>query len=407
MRPVSIRRPISRRSATVQLLVVLVAGIIAILAAGDSPQQQVVVLTLIFITFGCAWNLIGGFAGQFAFGHAAFFGIGSYTATLLTTQLGIPPLYGMVVGAAIAAIVAAAIGVITLRLRGLYFGLITVVFPVVFSVFATYLGLQEVPIDFNPDGGLDYFSPGDPRVLGFVALAAALLVLLVTVLLARSRIGLHWSAVKADQDAAEAAGVATARAKVVAMALSAAFSAVAGTLYASAVVVVTPPDVFGLTMSVEPVLFSVFGGVGVLLGPVLGAAVLVPLSQTLAAQFGSSFPSLSGLLYGVVLLVVIVLLPGGVVPAVVAQLRRWRGRGRGGTAAAPDMPAPPPGDLAARVPSETILAIEHIRKSFGGTKVLEDVDFEIRRHEIVGVIGPNGAGKTTLFNLVNGFLTPD
>jgi ABC-type branched-subunit amino acid transport system ATPase component/ABC-type branched-subunit amino acid transport system permease subunit len=400
----SIRRPISRRSATIQLVVVLVAGLVAIFAAGDGPQQQVVVLTLIFVTFGCAWNLIGGFAGQFAFGHAAFFWIGSYTATLLTIDLGIPPLYGMFVGAAIAAVVAAVIGVITLRLRGLYFGLITVVFPVVFSVFATYFGLQEVPVEFHPDGGLDYFSPGDPRVLGFVALAAAFLVLLVTVWLSRSRIGLQWSAVKADQDAAEAAGVATARAKVVAMVLSAAFSAIAGTLYASAVVVVTPPDVFGLTMSVEPVLFSVFGGIGVLLGPVIGAAVLVPLSQTLTAQFGSSFPSLSGLLYGVVLLVVIVLLPSGVVPALVRLVRRRTDRRVTAAPAAPVTLFEPPVE---RAPGATILSIEHIRKSFGGTKVLEDVDFAIHQHEIVGVIGPNGAGKTTLFNLINGFLTPD
>lgn len=416
----AIRRSITRVSGSVQVALLLIGGIIAIFAASAGPGQQIVVLTLIFISYACAWNLIGGFAGQFAFGHSAFFGIGAFTTTLLTIHASIPPLFGMLIGAVLAAVVAAVIGVITLRLRGLYFGLVTVVFPVVFSVFATYLGFQEVPVSFHPDGGLEYFTPGDPRVLGLVALVVAVVVALVTVRLARSRVGLYWSAMRSDQDAAEASGVATAQAKVGALALSAAFSAIAGALYASAVVVVTPADVFALTMSVQPILFSVFGGVGLLAGPIIGAALLVPLSQLLSLHFGSSLPALSGLLYGVVLLAVIVLIPTGVLPALrtlaSAIWRRSPARVKQhatrlirtrDVSAVSDEASSAPTELTRQPAGAEVLEIGHIRKSFGGTQVLRDVTFSVRAGEIVGVIGPNGAGKTTLFNMVSGFLESD
>lgn len=423
---------ISTRSALIQLAVLAIGGVLAIVLAGDSPHQTTVTLTLIYITFAAAWNIVAGFAGQFAFGHAAFFGIGAYGATLLTQWTGLPPLFGLWVGVVLAAVAATVIGLITLKLRGLYFGLVTVVFPTVFAVFMTYLGLQEVSVPFRAEGGPDFFSPGKPSVLSWFSLGAAMLVCIIAVLLLRSRFGLFCNAVRSDQDAAEASGVRTTRVKIYALVLSAGLSAIAGGLYASVALVVTPADVFGLQMSVKPVLFTIFGGIGTLAGPVLGAAILVPLSEVLTATFGSTLPSLSGLVYGAILLLVITLFPGGLVP-VLAKIGTsvWHKVSRSpdcqaATQRAREAPAPssasagavgPERIVAVVAPSASaanaksggvpILEVGQIAKAFGGTKVLKDVTMEINHGEIVGVIGPNGAGKTTLFNIINGFLRSD
>ena len=398
----------SGRAAVLQLAGLAIGGTLAIVLAGQGPYQVTVTLTLIYAGYACAWNVIAGYAGQFTFGHAAFFGLGAYFATLMTIWTGLPPLFGLWVGVLVAGTAAAGIGVITLKLRGLYFGLVTVVFPLVFSVFATYLGYQEVSVPFNLEGGLAYFTPDDPRVLSAAALVAVLLFALVTVLLLRSRFGLYLGALRADQDAAEASGIPTTRVKILVLVLSAGLSAISGALYAGAALVVTPVDAFGVQMSVKPVLFSVFGGIGTLAGPIVGAAILVPLSEVLTATFGASLPGLSGLLYGGALLLVMTLFPAGLVP-VLTRATSLLGRADAPQAAAPPAPvvataappaAPPPG-------AATILEISDIAKAFGGTKVLIGVTMQVRRGEILGVIGPNGAGKTTLFNVVNGFVRPD
>ena len=403
------RPSISIRAAVIQLGLLAILGAAIILFYGDAPEQETVSITLIYIAYASAWNIVAGYGGQFTFGHAAFFGVGSYAATLATIWLGLPPFFGLWIGVAVAAVAATSIGLITLKLRGLYFGLVTAVFPIVFAVFFTYLGFQEVSVPFHPDAGLAYFMPDDPRVLSFAALGAAVLVGVVTVLLVRSKFGLFLGALRADQDAAEASGVATTRMKIYALALSAGLSAIAGALYASAALVVTPVDAFGAQMSVKPVLFSVFGGIGTLAGPIVGAAILVPLSEALTAHFGASLPGLSGLVYGGALLLVITLFPAGLVPVISGFVRRQTRRGtavrtfaeQGNLATEPDqsvvvLPGGPP-----------ILDVRSVFKAFGGTRVLEDVSFQVERGEILGVIGPNGAGKTTLFNIINGFLKSD
>jgi ABC-type branched-subunit amino acid transport system ATPase component len=232
----------------------------------------------------------------------------------------------------------------------------------------------------------------------------------------RSRFGLFLGALRADQDAAEASGIATLQVKIYALMLSAGLSAIAGALYASAALVVTPIDAFGLQMSVKPVLFSVFGGIGTLAGPVVGAAILVPLSEGLTATFGASLPGLSGLVYGLALLLVITLFPAGLVPVLTKAGRKIRIREQGGVPSPAAVPEAPPVIRAADPPLQAagrrcgggaILEINGITKAFGGTRVLLGVTMQVACGEILGVIGPNGAGKTTLFNVVNGFVRPD
>ena len=396
----------------VLLTLPMLALVYPVLTMESAVYQRMGALVLLAAIGASAWNIVAGFAGQFTFGHAAFFGLGSYAATLLTVNYGIPPLYGLWLGVVLSGIAAAVIGGLTLQLRGLYFGLVTSVFPIVFSVVATYIGLQEIPVPFNPEAGIAYFSPRDPWVLSSFALGATLLMGVVAIVLMRSRLGLYISALRADQDAAEAAGVRTTRVKITALVLSAALSAIVGGLYASAALVVTPADVFGVQMSVKPVLLSIFGGIGTLLGPVVGAVILVPLSETLTATFGATLPSLSGLVYGAALLLVITIFPAGLVPVIRDAVLRLRARGSATMAPAASSPSPEPSEeiaaaVAPAASAPVILEIRAIHKAFGGTRVLVNVNIRMRQSEILGVIGPNGAGKTTLFNVINGFLRPD
>ena len=162
-----------------------------------------------------------------------------------------------------------------------------------------------------------------------------------------------------------------------------------------------------------------FGGVGTVWGPIIGAAFLIPVGEILHAEFGARFPGIQGVIFGVAIIVVILLAPEGVFWRVRDWLRVrhwWRARPGG---ASP--PASAPAAAHAKpthanvvsfarlrpVSDEVILEVRHLSKSFGGLKAVHDVSFKVRRGMLLGIIGPNGAGKTTLFNLLNGFLTPD
>ena len=414
------------KSALLQLVIFGLLGSATIFVVGDHPMQITVSITLIYVMFASAWNIVAGYAGQFSFGHATFFGIGAYAATLLTQRSGIPPLYGLAAGAVVSAAAAAVIGAVTLRLRGLFFGLVSAVFPILFASLAFYTGLQEVSVPYVPSGGWEYLDPTNPRVLSLAALCGALFVCIITLVLTRSRFGLLLGALRSDADAAEASGVKTASVKIVALMISAALSSMAGGLYASAALVVTPGDVFGVQMSVKPVLFAVFGGLGTIAGPVLGAAILVPLSEMLNATFGSSIPGFSGLVYGAALLLVITCFPNGIIPVLsglkgmisrrtpgarAIDLRSAGPNQRASTVIATATPEPLNSKAVERGPlvdtSTPSLEIVNASKAFGGARVLESVSFKVYCGEIVGVIGPNGAGKTTLFNVVNGFLGLD
>ena len=218
-----------------------------------------------------------------------------------------------------------------------------------------------------------------------------------------SRFGLALLAIRQNELAAEAAGINSRQWKMRALITSGVIAAAAGGLYACVLLVVTPDSVFGLLVSAQPVVVTLFGGVVSIWGPVIGAAILVPLAELLNAELGNIIPGIQGVVYGAAIIVIILAAPDGLY---------WTIRDRWLRGAMPPLPPPLP---AASVPARRysdvgatpLLQVENLSRSFGGLRAVSQVSFAIQPREILGIIGPNGAGKTTLFNVLNGVLTAD
>ncbi len=392
------------------LAIALLAAAWLALGMFVTNSYYLLMLTLvpIWAVMGLSWNLLSGYTGLVSFGHAAFFGLGAYTVTIAFAGYDLTPWFGIPLGMIVGALAAIVIGYPTFRLRGHYFALSMLAYPMALLYVFEWLGYQEVPLPMKRQAPGFYMQFSDYRV--YVALAVALLVaaLLVSLAIERSRFGMSLVAIKQNEPAAEAAGIDTLSWKMRAIMLSGAIAAAAGGLYAVVLLVVTPDSVFGMLVSAQALVVALFGGVGTLWGPVIGAAILIPLSETLQAHLGNVIPGIQGVVYGSAIILVVLLAPEGIF---------WRVRDRLYRAGAPAVAAEPapaaagiPRSIDARIPSanrEPLLVVSGLAKSFGGLRAVADVSFEVHSGEILGIIGPNGAGKTTLFNLLNGFLPAD
>ncbi|HEY7203435.1 MAG TPA: branched-chain amino acid ABC transporter ATP-binding protein/permease [Methylomirabilota bacterium] len=387
-------------------------GIAAIIAIGlalsfvitERYHHRILTLVFLWAAMGLAWNIISGYAGQISFGHQAFFGIGAYVTVLLAAKLGITPWLGMLAGAAVAVLAALLIGTPTFRLAGIYFGLATLAYPLIFRIVMDYLGYQEVAIPMVRDRPALFMQFTEPRAFDLLALALLAATLVLSRLIEGSRLGYSLRAIKENEQAALAMGVDAFRCKMAAYALSAAPAALAGAIYSHAILfVVTPEAVFGVLVIVQTLVVCLVGGVGTLWGPVIGAAIMIPVSEILDSTVGDRLPGIQGVVYGAALMGIMMFAPEGLF---------WRiGRGRA-TAPAPAAPtgaiAPEAAPPAAATPTGAVaLDVRSVSKAFLGLQALTDVTFDVRDGEILGIIGPNGAGKTTLFNVLNGFLLPE
>jgi branched-chain amino acid transport system permease protein len=390
------------------IALVVVAGVALTFALQERYHHRVLTLVLVWATMGLAWNIISGYAGQTSFGHQAFFGIGAYVTVLLVVTMKLTPWIGIVLGMAAAVVAAVLIGLPTFRLAGIYFALATLAYPLIFRIVMDFLGYQEVSIPMVRDRPVAYMQFRDPRAYDLLALAALTATLLLSHWIEGSRLGYALRALKANEQAAEAAGVDTFRAKMVAYMLSAAPAALIGAIYAHAILfVVTPDAVFGVLVIVQTLVVCLVGGVGSKWGPLIGSAIMVPMSETLDATVGDQLPGIQGVVYGSALVLVMLFAPEGIY---------WRLRGL--RPARPAAQAPAAAGAAPRIDTAVpgrapvaagagLLKVRGVSRAFLGLHALDDVSFDVRAGEILGVIGPNGAGKTTLFNVLNGFLTPD
>jgi branched-chain amino acid transport system permease protein len=281
----------------------------------DQFTIQVLLLVLLFGALGAAWNLVGGFLGRISFGHGVFVGVGAYTTILLLHHLKVTPLLGIPAGALVSAALAWIVGGPTLRLSGHYFAMATIAL--------LQIGLLLM-VNWDWAGGaVGIEAPiGDaPLMLLFrtkvpyywIAVALALLTFLLTYFLVHSRTGFYWRAINGDEAAARSLGVPADRYKMLAFVLSAAVTGAWGGFFAMYVGFIDPESTFSLTMSVQVVLVAILGGVGTLVGPWIGAAVLLPLSELTRVMWGSSGLGLDLLVFGLAILLVTMFLPGGLI----------------------------------------------------------------------------------------------
>ena len=269
---------------------------------------EVLISILFFGYLGACWNILGGYGGQFSFGHAAFFGLGAYTSTLLFLHWGVSPWIGMLAGGLLAAGFGLFAGYLSFRygLRGPYFSLVTLAFAEMLRVVAvnwkavgSSLGLV-VP---NRGSAPALFLFAEKLPYYYVILTMAVGALVITRAMERSRMGYALAAIRENEDAAEAAGVDALSTKLSAMALSSFLTALGGTFYAQYFSYIDPSLTFGPAISI---------GGGTVTGPLLGSFVLTPISElTRAALRGRAGADI--MLYGLVLILVISFLPNGLV----------------------------------------------------------------------------------------------
>src|SRR5207248_549699 len=385
--------------------------VLSFLILKSAYYQLVLTQVLLWAVLSLGWNLLSGYSGYFSFGHAAFWGLGAYTVALGLLYLDLTPWPSISFCAVVGAVAGAIIGYPTFRLRGHYFALAMLAYPLAALYVFQWLGYQELALPMKREAPLLYMQFEDQRFYVLLALGLLVVALLISLKVENSRFGISLLAIKQNEPAAEAAGIDTWRWKMLALMLSGALAAIAGGLYGVVLLVITPETVFGMLVSAQALILTLFGGVGTLWGPVIGAMVLVPLAEGLNAELGDLLPGIQGVVYGVAIIAIILLAPEGIYWRVVDRLDRRRAPADVPESALPAATATnvaplthPPNTAPA---GADLLVLRNIGISFGGLRALDGIDLAVPECGLYGIIGPNGAGKTTLFNVINGFLAPD
>ncbi|WP_155992297.1 branched-chain amino acid ABC transporter ATP-binding protein/permease [Fodinicurvata fenggangensis] len=379
----------------------------------NSYYQLIMTLVLVWATFGLSWNMLSGYTGLVSFGHASFFGLGAFATVLAQVHLGISPWIMLPVAAGIGALAGVLIGLPTFRLRGHYFALSMLAYPLTLLYIFQWLGYPEISVPRVEEGAAYYMQFSEGRVYTVLAMILLGIVVLVTRHVERTRFGMSLIAIKQNESAAEAAGINTLAWKLRSIAVSGAIAGAVGSFYAVLILVITPLSVFGMLVSAQALTVAMFGGVASVWGPIIGAAFLIPVAETLHAELGSFLPGIQGVVYGLAIIGLIILAPEGIYWKIRDHLQKRKGKDalptavQESAAAEPSAPVTPVERPARELSEEIVLKVQDISKSFGGLKAVQNVSFQVNKGMILGIIGPNGAGKTTLFNLLNGFQMPD
>lgn len=297
---------------------VVSAAVLAVPAWVTDPfTLRVLIVIAMYATLGTAWNILGGYAGQVSIGHSIFFGLGAYTSTLVFLRLGLNPWLGLIAGMVVGAAVAVLIGFPCFRLRGHYFVIATAVLAesiaVVFSgweAVGSGLGLQ-LPILPSSLAAFQFHESKAPYY--YIALGMLAVALAVAAVVERSKLGYCLKAIREDETAAMSLAIDIRRYKLIAIAISGALSAMVGTFYAQFVLFIDPPSVLPLSLSVLIALIPIFGGIGTLWGPVLGAAVLIPISELSRVHFSGSGRNVDLIIYGCLIMIMSAWRPMGLI----------------------------------------------------------------------------------------------
>jgi branched-chain amino acid transport system permease protein len=303
----------------------LLACILLILVELPQNLRDVMVLTLLWAGMALAWNIAGGYAGLISFGHAAFFGIGAYTSTILLVNFGLTPWVGLWCGGVLAAASGAVLALICARLRGPFFILSTLAAAEVVRIGA----LNWAALTGGPEGLSILPTPSAANMVfasktayAWLMLGYLIIAYGVTKFLEGSRFGYYLFAVRDDEDAAAAAGIDPLRVRTAAMALSAFLTGIGGSLFAQYFLYLDPTFVISPELSFQVALLPAVGGLGTAIGPVLGSFLITPLSELLRAHLGHAAAGLHLVIYSAALIVVMLYFPAGLAGA----LGRRKGR---------------------------------------------------------------------------------
>ena len=294
-----------------------VAAALVPLFVKDVYVQNIMVLTLMYAALSQSWNILSGYCGQISLGHALYFGLGAYTTAILFTKFGVLPWFGMIAGGAISAVIAMALGYPCFRLRGHYFVIATIVIAeIALLLFQNWnwagaaLGI-DIPV--HGDSWLLFQFRRSKLPYFYFALVLACVAWLVTWWLENSKWGFWWRAVKDDPDAAESLGVVVFDSKMGAAAGSAFLTAVGGSFYAMFVSYIDPESVMGFQFSLLMALPAVVGGIGTLWGPLLGAIILIPLTELTRSFIGGSGRGIDLIVYGTLIVLISLARPEGLI----------------------------------------------------------------------------------------------
>ncbi|MGE5618486.1 MAG: branched-chain amino acid ABC transporter permease [Sphingomonadaceae bacterium] len=287
-------------------------------------HQHIAILVFVNALMAVGWNILGGYTGQVSLGNTIFFGVGAYASTILLKDYLISPWLGMLAGILLSILLAAAVGYPCFRLQGHYFAIATIAVGEI--LYTAVINTQElgaavgIQIPLLPEAWIN-MQFHDKAPYYYISLAFLAIAMLVVYWIEHSRLGYYFRAIKEDQDGARALGINPTNYKLIAFILSAIFTSMAGTFYAQYVTFIDPYSTIYLMVSITMCLMAVLGGLGTLWGPVIGAVVLIGISESTRVLLGGTGKAIDLLIYGFLVIAFAVYQPNGLM-GLLKSLRR-------------------------------------------------------------------------------------
>ncbi len=286
--------------------------------------RHVMIILLMYIVLGQAWNILAGYSGQLSLGNQIFFTLGAYTSTMLVVRLGIPPWIGIIPGIVISSIAAISIGILCFNLKGHYFAIATIgLSEIIYIVFLNWEFVNSsygFQIPFKK-GSLYYMMWADKAPYYYFIFVMAILVTAFVWKMERSTLGTYLRAIKEDEERAKSLGIDSRKYKLLAFVISAVITTISGTFYAQYILYIDPDSLLNLDFALLIIILPIVGGMGTVWGPVLGACLLVPLAEYMRTAFGGGGRGIHLLIYGFIIIMIAVYEPRGLI-GIMKRLRK-------------------------------------------------------------------------------------
>jgi branched-chain amino acid transport system permease protein len=390
----------SARASLSTFVLIVLAVLIVLPAISSVYLVNVAFFLLVSLVLAQSWNWVGGDLGYINLGHGLYFGVGAYSFGIALAA-GYSPLICFVFTASLNIALAGLLAVPLFRMHGHYFAFGTLALVPLAELLAFNLrgitgGTDGIVLPTTSSQSGSYYG----------ALVLAVAVVAISFVATRSKLGLMMRCIRNDEEVSETIGIRTLPVKIAVFVVSGAFASLGGAVHAYQLGFVDPPSVFGLSVALAPIVMTLFGGSGRLLGPVVGVLLLGAAQQFMLVHLSS----LHVVLYGGAILLIGRFMPGGILGAEWLQgtIKRLNEHlwSSGGTTT--DRVIPNWLSIATHGAARggDLVSFEAVSMSFGGNTVLNNINLTIRAGEIVGLVGPNGSGKTTLFNCLSGIYAP-